>query len=262
MCVILVMTFKYSSCLEALVANDVQELKRMRENGHEFQVSNDEIKIQAIEHGDVAMIEYIHDHVDWFDNRAAVHICLENKLELLQFLYTKGVQVNCPFTIARVAIKDNLEIVKFLRENGCDWNHFFYLMATGRCLDYAFTNGCPIEWRLFEGMIYVSPEPTSDDFNPINSIEKFQWVALHHPEPQAMWNSEHRFNESDLDSFNLDDPPIRNLLFSVNLAKVPELQQRVQYKKDHIAKSQEACRTVVACRIPKDIVEYCLIPFF
>jgi hypothetical protein len=255
---------KYSTCLEALQANDVEELKRMREAGLEFvDINNDRIILEAIDHGNVAMIEYVHTEVVEFDSNSARHMALEHKLDMLQFLFSKGIKFDCPWTIARVAMHDNLEMVKFLYSEGCGWNEYFYMMATVKCTDYAFSQGLPINWTLFEKCIYVTCKPrAANSFNPIDTVQKFQWFLTHHSEPQKLMDLPHQFDADDLDAFDLDNMTWRNMMFTLDLKQIPALDERVREKKVHLEQTKELCRCLLTHHVPKDVIEYCLIPFW
>ena len=51
----------------------------------------------------------------------------------------------------RMARNGNLELLQFLRENGCPWDDWTCWNAAGyghlECLKYAHENGCPWDWR-------------------------------------------------------------------------------------------------------------------
>ena len=53
---------------------------------------------------------------------------------------------------AQMARKGNVELLKFLRENGCPWDRFTCYKAAENghleCLKYAHENGCPWGWKI------------------------------------------------------------------------------------------------------------------
>ena len=73
-------------------------------------------------------------------------MALNGNLDLLKFLHENG----CPwdeFTCSEAAIKGRLECLQYLHENGCPWNERTCSRAAQNgnleCLRYAHENGCP-----------------------------------------------------------------------------------------------------------------------
>ncbi len=60
---------------------------------------------------------------------------------------------------------------------------------------------------------------------------------------------------------DLDDPVWRRL-FTLDLSKYPELQSKVNAKKQEIEKMKEASQKVLQNTLPMDIIKYCIQPFF
>ena len=78
------------------------------------------------------------------------------KLELLKFLRVQG----CPWdrsTCSEAAKNGHLECLKYLHENGCPWDGFTCYNAAGNghleCLQYAHENGCPWNEKMLDSEI-------------------------------------------------------------------------------------------------------------
>ena len=88
----------------------------------------------------------------WHDGQIINHLCniaaINNSLECIKYLYNSlGVDIKWDATTSKYAASyGNLEILKFLHENGCswDWRTCKYAAETGelKCLEYAHSNGC------------------------------------------------------------------------------------------------------------------------
>jgi len=64
-----------------------------------------------------------------------------------------------------------------------------------------------------------------------------------------------------IDKIDLDDPVWRRL-FNLDLNKYPELECKVEDKKQEIEKMKEASKKVLQNILPVDIIKYCIHPFF
>jgi len=93
-----------------------------------------------------------------------------------------------------------------------------------------------------------------EHYSFIQNKEKSEMVKM-----QEFWNCDYSIN---VDLFDLDDPVWRRL-FSIDLSKHPDLQQKVIDKKREIEQIQEELLHLLYMRniVPKDVIVYCIFPF-
>lgn len=72
-------------------------------------------------------------------------------LNIVKYLYANKYRWSRNYTASQAAMKDNLEILQFLHENGCDWSfdttRTAVIHGSIKCLKYAVENGCHIDMR-------------------------------------------------------------------------------------------------------------------
>jgi hypothetical protein len=111
----------------------------------------------AVKYNRLDMLIWMHQNgypLDWdngcpsdWDEFTCARAAINGNLDVLKYLHENG----CPWdehACAYAAIYGNLDVLKYLRENGCPWDDFTCLFAAQNnhleVLIWAYENGCPI----------------------------------------------------------------------------------------------------------------------
>jgi hypothetical protein len=111
-----------------------------------------------------------------------------------------------------------------------------------------FESGC--EWN------DVTPKNASKN----GHLECFKYSFERWNDHQEFWNIEYNLTKI-IDEINLDDPVWRRL-FTIDLSKHPNLQEKVESKKKEIEKLKEASKEVLESILPMDVIKYCIHTYF
>ncbi len=143
--------FKYTCLLDAVQANDLDELKRMVDANvrlfHEgSSYSPAYLFVHAVIKHNLEMVKYLHTSGFIWDKWTPIYAAMHGQLECLQFAYLNG----CPwneYVCSSAARHGHLNCLQFAHENGFPWdkNTCSYAAADGNleCLRYAHSQGCP-----------------------------------------------------------------------------------------------------------------------
>ena len=166
------MSFKYETCTKAAEAGDLEELKKMYENGCPWD--------------------------DWTPARAAQN----GHLECLKYCFENG----CPWdrwTPTFAAANGHLECLKYLNENGCPWNIYTPSLAAEKghleCLKYAHENGCSWDLR--------TPRFAAEN----GHLECFKYCFQVWDDQQKFWSINFDLSKI-VNNIDLDDPVWRKLI--------------------------------------------------
>ena len=109
--------------------------------------------VRSVELNLVKWLEWAYQNkYGWHDGQIINHLsniaAINNSLDCIKFLYNSlGVEMKWDSTTCKYAASNgNIELLKFLHENGCswDWRTCKYAAQSGelKCLEYAHCNGC------------------------------------------------------------------------------------------------------------------------
>jgi len=172
-------------------------------------------------------------------------------LECLKYAHDNGCEWDIEVTEC-AALNGHLECLRYAHEQGYKWNYTIPLYAAKNghldCLKYAHENGCT--W-----------DKITPSFAAYNGhLECFKYCFQVWDDQQIFWNHEHDLSKI-MDKIDLDDPLWRKL-FNLNLGVNPQLQSKVNAKKQEILEMKEASKDALQNTLPLDIIKYCLQPFF
>jgi len=216
-------TFNYESCAEAAKAGDIEELKRMHENGCEW------------------------------DLYTTAYAAKYGHLECLKYARKNGCEWNWK-TPTFAAEGGHLACLKYAHENGCEWDLYTTAYAAKggylECLQYAHENGCP--WGLLTP-IYASWHVNLDCFKYCFQM----WNS-----PQEFWSYRfdltNIIKKINLDDplwrmlFHLDLPDYPDLAIKVKNKQIEIVEAREQCMDNLYNKTDKLC---------KDVIQYCVYPF-
>jgi len=241
-------TFKYKECHEAALAGDLTELKKFHENGIEW---GSLTPTYASMNGHLDCLKYCFENgCDW-DVLTPAYAALNGHLDCLKFVHENGIEWDM-WTTVFAAENGHLECLKYAHENGCQWESNTPKRAAENghfeCLKYAHDNGCPWDYK-----------------TPLNAaifgyFECFKYCFEEWNNPQEFWNHDYNLTQI-IYKINLDDPVWRKL-FTLDLSKNPQLQNKVNAKKQEIETLKAASKDALQNTLPMDVIKYCLQPFF
>jgi hypothetical protein len=163
--------FKYTSCTEAALSGDLNELKKMHEAGFEWDLYTPAL---ATANGHLECLKYVHEN---------------------------GCEWNL-YSTAYAAEKGYLQCLKYAHENGCEWNLYIPAFASKNdhleCLKYAHENGC--QWN----------EDTPTYGARFGHVKCFKYCFEMWNDPQEFWKYEYDLVKI-IDKIDLDDPVWRRL---------------------------------------------------
>ena len=146
------------SCMNAIKNNHTNVLRWLLSHG--FECNEDIISYVAL-YGEFELLKWIHStiyttkSIPWIE-KISTCATKSGNLEMLKYLHENG----CPwdkYTCSRAAEYEYLEILKYLHENGCPWDEdtCSYAAEYGyfELLKYAHENGCPWSVATFAGGI-------------------------------------------------------------------------------------------------------------
>ena len=206
-------------------------------------------------------------------------IAAENgDLEELKRLHLSGHSWD-KWTPAWTVQNGHLDCLKYAHENGCVWdidttiNSAYFGQV--KCLKYAIEKGCPYDDSL---PLYAARnghleclkclhengfkliECTSTIAADNGHLECFKYCFEVWDDQQKFWNHEYDLSKI-MDKIDLDDPVWRRL-FTIDLSKYPQLQSKVNAKKQEIEEMKEASKDALQNTLPMDVIKYCLQPYF
>ena len=220
----------FTTCEEASKEGNYSELKRLHENGYPW------------------------------DSSTPANAAINGHLECLKYAHENG----CPwdnYTPSNAAKNGHLECLKYAHENGCRWTGLTPANAAKKghldCLKYAHENGC--KWDIYtptSALIYRQLECFKYCFEKWGNSQEVLDLEFYELQDATKDYLEDYLNNIIID---LDDPVWRSLLNDkIVLSKYPELQQKVNNKKEELQKIKEESMKVLINHLPKDIIKYCL----
>ena len=136
--------------------NSMLEESILYDNEEEYFISNYYENFDFIENALQEMvslnainwIEHFLEHFKKQDNKWIIkHAVIKNNRECIKFILMNKLDLLGPSATETAALTGNLEMLKFLRQNGCVWNSRTCTAAAHNgsleCLKYAHFNGCP-----------------------------------------------------------------------------------------------------------------------
>lgn len=143
--------FKHT-CVVAAGEGNLNCLKYLHENGCEWE---SRIYSSAIRGGHLDCLKYIHKNgCDWDKSTCASAVSSTpdpNRWKCLLYALENGCELTSNFCVM-AASKNNLEVLKFAIERGCEWGETALVAARYDRLDilkYAIENGCPLTSDVF-----------------------------------------------------------------------------------------------------------------
>ncbi len=223
------MSFKYGTCAKAASAGDLEELKKMHKAGCPW---------------------------DEDTTRAAAR---NGHLDCLRYLHENG----CPWdewTPAIAAANGHLNCLRYVRENDCPLDERTALSASQSgeldCLQYAFEK---------TGGNYDQRIPSIAARN--DQIDCFKYCFDVWYDPHVFCNENYQNFTILIEQIDLDDPVWRRL-FLLNLSNQPELQTRVEAKKEEIKNLQKLLTEELVDNVigpigilPLDVITSCVFPY-
>ena len=198
-----------STCLVAVKVGDLQLLVRLHEAGGEL---NSALCSEAAEHGYLDCLKYLHNNGCAWDR----------------------------WTCANAAANNHLDCLQYAHENGCHWSEATTVNASLRnhvkCLQYAVEHGCHCDIMMCA--FYSSMNGNFECFQYLYQV----WVTSH--SPQSFWipTAIYSYLIGNLVSkIDLEDSLWRNTLFVVDLKSYPDLQDKVEAKKQEILDTKHKC---------------------
>jgi hypothetical protein len=92
-------------------------------------------------------------------------------------------------------------------------------------------------------------------------LECFKYCFEINNDPQHFWKNINYELYAIIDKIDLDDPVWRRL-FTLDLCTYPQLQSKVNAKKQEIEEIKAASKDALQNTLPMDVIKYCLQPFF
>lgn len=163
--------FKYFYCEEAASAGDLEELKKMRNAGFDWDIWT---PVAAATNGHLNCLRYLHENNCPIDKRTSYYAVKNGHIDCLKYIFENNLEYDS-FTTAWAASNGHLN-----------------------CLQYAHSNGCKLD--------YVAPVWAADYSN----LECFKYCFQYCTNPQIFWNINFEL-ENIIEKIDLDDPIWRKL---------------------------------------------------
>jgi hypothetical protein len=272
--------FKYASTTDAAEAVDLEEIKRMHEDGYKWNCLTAQY---AASGGHLECLRYLHENGCSWDFRTTSYAAQGGHLECLQYAYENGCEWNWNTTL-EAALNGHLECLQYAHSHGCYWDDECipaYAAQNGHldCLRYSIENGCRtdeyittyaaqnghldcLEYAIENGCYLDANAPDQAALN--GHIDCFIYcmkVWQSTDQPETFWN--YRFNlKHIINKINLDDKMWRDSLFDIDLTIYPSLKHKVEMKKQEIEDLKVASKDILQNKISLDIIKFILQPYF
>jgi hypothetical protein len=249
--------FKYESCTDAAGAGDLEELKKMHEAGCPWDTQTTE---NAARKGHLNCLRYAHLQGCEWQIMTTQCAAFYGHFDCLEYAVENG----CPtddlqsisffvgYVPAFAASSGSLKCLQYLHLKGIQWDHKTVEYSASanaiECLKYAIENGCPWDERATKEAVKKG------------NIESFKILFEASFDLQEFWNTEYNLSNI-IDKIDLDDKVWRKL-FTLDLSKNPDLQNKVETKKQKIQDLKSSSNEVLQTILPVDIIHHCIHPLF
>ena len=274
------MDFKYQTTVDAVKAGDLEELKKMYVDGYTCSI---ETVNYATAYGHLECLRYLVENGCEWDNTTINNAVVYGQKECLEYLHKKGFQWND--TIATYAARfGQLECLRYIFENGYKWDEKITskaaLYGNLNCLQYAIENGCKwsTETVKYSGIInteYWTFAKKTDTKESKFECFKYLFELMYKINDNVLYslttpfdiiNDSCKYSECPLikefiSFIDLDDLVWRRL-FTIDLSKYPELEDKVNTKRKEIEELKHVTKDVLESILPSDIITYCIYPLF
>ncbi len=275
------MGFKYQTTIDAVKAGDLEELKKMY--NQRYTCSRDTVNY-ATAYGHLECLHYLVENgCDW-DHTTINNAIAHGRKECLEYLHKKGFQWNDD--IAMYAARfGQLDCLRYIFENGYKWDEkitsIAALYGNLNCLKYAIENGC--KWSKetvkYSGIInaeYWGLAKKTDTKEAKFECFKYLFELMYKTNDNVLYslttpfdiiiNDSCKYSECPLikefiSFIDLDDQVWRRL-FTIDLSKYPELEDKVNTKRKEIEELKHVTKDVLESILPSDIITYCIYPLF
>ena len=261
-------------CTNAASGGHLDCLKFAHQNGCPW---DENTPSEAAFEGHLECLKYAHENGCHWDKNTTTLAAAYGHLDCLKYAVDNGCPLDDNEPLERAASKGFIHTLRYAFEKGCKWTkgstllsncikhedfksqdtlapaslkdkHFF------DCLKFAVENGCTDNYEL---AVFKADQ--------IKDIEKFKYLFDKYKDKQQFWRKSNPFAPVKLhllDKIDLDNPVWRQL-FSLDLSDYPLLEAKVNSKKEEINRIQQTAIDIFEhTKIPKDIVKYCLFPYF
>ena len=223
---------KYQNYIEAIVADDLEEIQQMHRDGISWW-SGDDLLLEILRKGNVKILQYAYEKMK------------------IPFNSISGL-VTAEF--------GHLECLKYMHENNYVFDSFSFMNAAANgqleCLKFAHSIGVSLDF------------PTARIAAANGRLRCFEYCYEVCADPQKFWDvlpSEIRYN-SVFAAINLDKPLWRTL-FNVNIYTIPYLHAKVEAYKQEIEEMKQACTQALHDKpkkalVCKQVLEQVLFPYF
>jgi hypothetical protein len=221
------MDFEYEFAWEAAEAGDLEELKRMHLAGFPLQ-------------GTVSHL-FRNDNI-WYSTTLAAK---NGHLDCLRYAHENGCEMSHLITV-EAAANGHLDCLQYAHSQGCEMSHLITAEAAENghldCLQYAHENGCILG-------VWSAPCAAEN-----GHIECFKYCFQKWWDNQHFWKIEYDLSNI-IDKIDLEDP-VWSSLFTLDLTNNPLLKNKI------VEKLKMLSIEILENKIPKDVLIYCLNPFF
>ncbi len=240
----------------------------------------------AAKNGHIDCLQYAYENGCPWDSNTTKAAAANGHLDCLRYAHENECEWNT-WTTSNAATNGHLDCLQYAFENGCPWNAYTPEWAAENghleCLRYAIENECPwniqtllvaAEYGQLDCLQYAFEKTGGDYDERIPSIaarngqiDCFKYCFDVWYDPQVFWNEHYQYILNIINEIDLDDPFWRRL-FPLDLSNQPELQTRVEAKKEEIKNLQKLLREELVINVigpvgllPLDVITGCVFPY-